>query len=76
MSKESLARANAEKYYPIRVRELIAENENYSTPENEIALINNYISDPQKYGQEYAKYQAFREECKARARRELGLPIS
>ena len=73
MSKGSLAKANAEKYYPIRVRELIAENEKYATAENEIALINNYIADPQKYAQEYAEYQQFRAECKARAKAELGM---
>ena len=70
MSKESLAKANAQKYYPIRVSELI--HERYS-PDSETALINNFLADPEEYGDEYRTYQAYRAECKVRAKEELGI---
>lgn len=66
----TVAQKNAEVAYPILVRKYIAQS--YSV-EDELAILNNYASDPQKYESEYTAYQAFRAECKARAKEELGL---
>jgi len=60
---------NSEQIYPVLVANFI--HERYSA-DAETALINNYISDPVKYGDEYRTYQAYREECKARAREICG----
>lgn len=66
----TVAQKNAEVAYPILVRKYIAQK--YSV-EDELAILNNYASDPQKYATEYQTYQAFRSECKQRAKAELGL---
>ncbi len=52
--------------YEARVAELIAER--YTTAQ-ELALINNYNAG--ECAEEYAFYQSFRAECKAKARQEL-----
>ena len=61
----NLLQKNKEQYYPVMVSKLI--HERYSA-DAETALINNYLSDPETYGEEYAEYQAFRSECKQRAK--------
>lgn len=66
----TVAQKNAEKAYPILVRKYIAKS--YSV-EDELAILNNYATDPQKYAEEYQTYQTFRAECKARAKAELGM---
>ena len=66
----TVAQKNAEVAYPIFVRKYIAQK--YSI-EDELAILNNYATDPQKYATEYRAYQAFRAECKERAKEELGL---
>ena len=66
----TVAQKNAEVAYPILVRKYIAQK--YSV-EDELAILNNYASDPQKYASEYSAYQTFRAECKARAKEELGI---
>lgn len=66
----TVSQKNAEAAYPILVRKYIAQN--YSV-EDELAILNNYATDPQKYATEYQAYQAFRAECKATAKEELGL---
>ena len=66
MTREQVAKKNGIDLYSREVRELMKTK--YSKIEDEIALINNYIADPQKYAEEYAEYQAYRAECKARAR--------
>ena len=66
----TVSQKNAEKAYPIRVRKYIATQ--YSV-EDELAILNNYATDPTKYATEYSAYQTFRAECKARAKAELGL---
>ena len=67
---EKNAKANPDKWYPILVRRYIAKK--YSI-EDELAILNNYATDPQKYATEYTAYQTFRAECKARAKEELGI---
>ena len=62
---EKNAKANPDKWYPILVRKFIAEK--YSI-EDELAIRNNYDIDPEKYAEKYAAYQAYRAECKARAK--------
>lgn len=66
----TVAQKNAEIAYPILVRKYIAKR--YSV-EDELAILNNYATDPQKYATEYQTYQTFRAECKARAKEELGI---
>lgn len=66
----TVAQKNAEVAYPILVRKYIAQS--YSV-EDELAILNNYASDPQKYESEYTAYQTFRAECKQRAKEELGI---
>ena len=66
----TVSQKNAEKAYPILVRKYIATQ--YSV-EDELAILNNYATDPTKYATEYQNYQTFRAECKARAKAELGL---
>lgn len=61
---------NAEQLFPSYVSKFI--HEKYS-PDDETALINNYLADAETYGADYAEYQAYRQECKDRAKRELGL---
>ena len=61
---EKNAQADPKKFYPLLVRKEMKKK--YST-EDEIALINNYISAPEKYGEKYAAYQAYRAECKGKA---------
>ena len=68
MTREQVAKKNGIDLYSKEVRALMKTNKKYAKVENEIALINNYIADPQKYAEEYAEYQAYRAECKARAR--------
>lgn len=74
MTKEQLrlyiARKNPAKWYPVFVSEYI--HERYSQ-DDETALINNYLSDPEGHAEEYQAYQAFRAECKERAKRDLGM---
>lgn len=43
------------------VRKLISER--YSI-EDELALINNHIADPEMYADRYTEYQSYRAECK------------
>lgn len=62
----NLLQKNKEQYYPVLVSKLI--HERYS-PDAETALINNYLANPETYGEEYRAYQAFRLECKEKARR-------
>lgn len=66
----TVSQKNAKVAYPIRVRKYISQK--YKV-EDELAILNNYASDPSKYAEEYAEYQAYRAECKARAKEELGL---
>lgn len=66
----TVAQKNAEVAYPILVRKYIAEK---YTVQDELAIRNNYDLDPFKYKPEYDKYQAYRVECKNRAKEELGL---
>jgi hypothetical protein len=66
----TLAQKNAEILYPILVRKNIAKK--YSV-EDELAILNNYATDPVKYAEEYNAYQTFRAECKQRAKTELGI---
>ena len=41
--------------------------------DDEIALQNNFITSPEKYGTEYQEYQNYREQCKREAKIELGI---
>ena len=66
----TVAQKNAEVAYPILVRKYIAQK--YSV-EDELAILNNYATDPIKYASEYSAYQTFRAECKQRAKEELGI---
>lgn len=66
----TIEQKNAELVYPILVSKYI--HEKYKA-DAETALINNYLADPEEYGEEYRKYQAYRVECKERAKRELGI---
>ena len=66
----TVSQMNANIAYPQRVRKYIAQR--YSV-EDELAILNNYAQDPQKYATEYGQYQQWRAECKARAKEELGL---
>lgn len=56
-----LQKKNREQLYPKMVARLI--HEKYSA-DDEFALINNYIADPETYGAEYREYQDYREEVK------------
>ena len=49
--------------YEQKVEDFIAEK---YTVKQEIALINNYNLDNEKYKQEYKEYQEYRKECKER----------
>ena len=66
----TVSQMNANIAYPQKVRKYIAER--YSV-EDELAILNNYAQDPQRYAEEYAEYQAYRAECKLRAKEELGI---
>lgn len=61
---------NKTQIYPILVTKYIRER---YTLDSEFALINNYNADPSLYGSAYAEYQAYRLECKARAKTECGM---
>ena len=56
-----LQKKNKDVLYPKLVAQHI--HEKYSA-DDETALINNYLADPQTYGEEYAEYQAYRAEVK------------
>lgn len=56
-----LQKKNREQTYPKLVSEFI--HKRYS-PDDETALINNYLENPSEYGEEYAEYQAYRAEVK------------
>lgn len=56
-----LQKKNKTQLYPKLVSEYI--HKRYSA-DDETALINNYISDPETYGDEYHEYQAYRNEVK------------
>ena len=56
-----LQKKNKAQLYPKLVSEYI--HKRYSA-DDETALINNYISDPETYGEEYQEYQAYRNEVK------------
>ncbi len=56
-----LQKKNKDVLYPRLVAQHI--HERYSA-DDETALINNYLSDPQTYGDEYREYQAYRAEVK------------
>ena len=56
-----LQKKNKDAVYPKLVAQYI--HEKYSA-DDETALINNYLADPQTYGEEYAEYQAYRAEVK------------
>ena len=58
-----LAKANhvEKEKYPELVAELIHER---YTVNDELALLNNYLSDPGTHAAEYAEYQAYRAEVK------------
>lgn len=56
-----LQKKNKDVLYPKLVAQHI--HEKYSA-DDETALINNYLADPQTYREEYAKYQAYRAEVK------------
>ena len=56
-----LQKKNKDVLYPRLVAQYI--HERYS-PDDETALINNYLSDPETYGEEYREYQAYRAEVK------------
>lgn len=56
-----LQKKNWDQVYPKLVAFHI--HKQYS-PDDETALINNYIADPEKHGAEYRKYQAYRKEVK------------
>lgn len=51
--------------YEQKVEDFIAEK---YTVKQEIALINNYNLDNEKYKQEYEEYQEYRRQCKERAK--------
>ena len=51
--------------YEQKVEDFIAER---YTLKQEIALINNYNLDNEKYKQEYEEYQNYRKACKERAK--------
>lgn len=53
--------------YKARVVDLIRER--YSV-DDEIALINNRMTDPEVCSQEWDAYQIFRQQCKEQARKE------
>lgn len=61
---------NKNQVYGVLVSKFI--HERYSQ-DDEFALINNYNADPQGHAQEYAEYQTYRDECKARARAICGM---
>lgn len=64
--------AYTEAEYKAKVSELIRER---YTEDDEFALINNVLETPtEKRRTEYAEYQAYRAECKERARAELSNP--
>ena len=69
-ARKLIAKKNPEKWYPIYVSKFI--HERYSA-DAETALINNYLADTEEYREQYAEYQAYRTECKARAKEELGI---
>ena len=56
-----LQKKNKDVLYPRLVAQHI--HERYSA-DDETALINNYLSDPETYGEEYREYQAYRAEVK------------
>ena len=56
-----LQKKNKDQLYPKMVAKYI--HEKYSA-DDEFALINNYIADPETYGAEYREYQDYREEVK------------
>ena len=56
--------------YPELVSRYIREK---YTLDAEFALINNHNADPEGHAEDYAEYQAYRAECKARAKAELGI---
>lgn len=56
-----LQKKNREQLYPKMVAKYI--HEKYSA-DDETALINNFLADPETHGQEYATYQAYRAEVK------------
>lgn len=56
-----LQKKNKDVLYPRLVAQYI--HEKYS-PDDETALINNYLSDPETYGEEYREYQAYRAKVK------------
>lgn len=56
-----LQKKNKEQLYPKLVSEFI--HKRYSA-DDETALINNYLENPQEYGEEYQIYQAYRAEVK------------
>ena len=58
---------NDTRTYEQKVEDFIAER---YTLQQEIALINNYNLDNETYKQEYEEYQAYRRECKNRAKGE------
>ena len=56
-----LQKKNKDTLYPRLVAQYI--HEKYS-PDDETALINHYLADPETYGEEYREYQAYRAEVK------------
>lgn len=52
---------NFQQLYPKLVSQFIHER---YTVDDELALLNNYNSDPATYGDEYREYQAYRSEIK------------
>ena len=56
-----LQKKNFNQLYPKLVSEFI--HKRYSA-DDETALINNYLKNPQEYGEEYTEYQAYRAEVK------------
>lgn len=57
-----LQKKNFDQLYPKLVVKYIREK--YPTMDDEIAIMNNYRADPEKYGEEYAEYQNYRAEVK------------
>ena len=70
--RRRLAQRNGalDKMYGQKVRDLIRARYSHSAVE---AILNNYLDDPgdEKYAAEFKELQAYRAECKARARLEV-----
>ena len=54
--------------------ELVASKIRQRYSQNDVeAILANYLNDQEKYREEFAEFQSYRESCKAEAKSELGL---